>query len=380
MGKLFTSESVTQGHPDKICDQVSDAILDAILKDDPNGRVAVEALTTRGMVIVAGEISTTTYVDIPAVVREVVREAGYTRPEYGFDYQSVAVISSIQEQSQDIAQGVDIGGAGDQGLMFGFAVDETPELMPLPIMLAHRLVRRLAEVREAGILPYLRPDGKSQVTVEYDNEGKPVWVDTVVLSAQHDEDVKLSGLQEDLRELVIKHVIPEELRDKNIKCYINPTGRFVTGGPVADTGVTGRKIMVDTYGGYARHGGGCFSGKDPTKVDRSATYMARYIAKNIVKAGIAKKVEVQLAYAIGVAEPVAIYVDTFGTSDVPEEVIVKAIRKRFDLTPRGIIDELKLLRPIYKRTASYGHFGREEEGFTWERTDTAKDLLELIHG
>ena len=380
MGKLFTSESVTQGHPDKICDQVSDAILDAILKDDPNGRVAVEALTTRGMVIVAGEISTTTYVEIPAVVREVVREAGYTRPEYGFDYQSVAVISSIQEQSQDIAQGVDVGGAGDQGLMFGFAVDETPELMPLPIMLAHRLVRRLAEVREAGILPYLRPDGKSQVTVEYDNEGKPVGVDTVVLSAQHDEDVKLSVLQEDLRELVIKHVIPEELRDQNIKCYINPTGRFVIGGPVADTGVTGRKIMVDTYGGYARHGGGCFSGKDPTKVDRSATYMARYIAKNLVKADIAKKVEVQLAYAIGVAEPVAIYVDTFGTSDVPEEVIVKAIRKRFDLTPRGIIDELKLLRPIYKRTASYGHFGREEEGFTWERTDAAKDLLELIHG
>jgi len=380
MGKLFTSESVTQGHPDKICDQVSDAILDAILKDDPNGRVAVEALTTRGMVIVAGEISTTTYVEIPAVVREVVREAGYTRPEYGFDYQSVAVISSIQEQSQDIAQGVDVGGAGDQGLMFGFAVDETPELMPLPIMLAHRLVRRLAEVREAGILPYLRPDGKSQVTVEYDNEGKPVRVDTVVLSAQHDEDIKLSVLQEDLRELVIKHVIPEELRDKNIKCYINPTGRFVIGGPVADTGVTGRKIMVDTYGGYARHGGGCFSGKDPTKVDRSATYMARYIAKNLVKADIAKKVEVQLAYAIGVAEPVAIYVDTFGTSDVPEEVIVKAIRKRFDLTPRSIIDELKLLRPIYKRTASYGHFGREEEGFTWERTDAAKDFLELIHG
>jgi len=380
MGKLFTSESVTQGHPDKICDQVSDAILDAILKDDPNGRVAVEALTTRGMVIVAGEISTTTYVEIPAVVREVVREAGYTRPEYGFDYQSVAVISSIQEQSQDIAQGVDVGGAGDQGLMFGFAVDETPELMPLPIMLAHRLVRRLAEVREAGILPYLRPDGKSQVTVEYDNEGKPVRVDTVVLSAQHDEDVKLSVLQEDLRELVIKHVIPEELRDQNIKCYINPTGRFVIGGPVADTGVTGRKIMVDTYGGYARHGGGCFSGKDPTKVDRSATYMARYIAKNLVKADIAKKVEVQLAYAIGVAEPVAIYVDTFGTSDVPEEVIVKAIRKRFDLTPRSIIDELKLLRPIYKRTASYGHFGREEEGFTWERTDAAKDFLELIHG
>ena len=380
MGKLFTSESVTQGHPDKICDQVSDAILDAILKDDPNGRVAVEALTTRGMVIVAGEISTTTYVEIPAVVREVVREAGYTRPEYGFDYQSVAVISSIQEQSQDIALGVDVGGAGDQGLMFGFAVDETPELMPLPIMLAHRLVRRLAEVREAGILPYLRPDGKSQVTVEYDNEGKPVRVDTVVLSAQHDEDVKLSVLQEDLRELVIKHVIPEELRDQNIKCYINPTGRFVIGGPVADTGVTGRKIMVDTYGGYARHGGGCFSGKDPTKVDRSATYMARYIAKNLVKADIAKKVEVQLAYAIGVAEPVAIYVDTFGTSDVPEEVIVKAIRKRFDLTPRGIIDELKLLRPIYKRTASYGHFGREEEGFTWERTDAAKDFLELIHG
>lgn len=380
MGKLFTSESVTQGHPDKICDQVSDAILDAILKDDPNGRVAVEALTTRGIVIVAGEISTTTYVDIPAVVREVVREAGYTRPEYGFDYQSVAVISSIQEQSPDIAQGVDVGGAGDQGLMFGFAVDETPELMPLPIMLAHRLVRRLAEVRETGILPYLRPDGKSQVTVEYDSEGRPVRVDTVVLSAQHDEDVKTSVLEEDLRELVIKHVIPEELRDQNMRCLINRTGRFVIGGPVADTGVTGRKIMVDTYGGYARHGGGCFSGKDPTKVDRSAAYMARYIAKNLVKAGIAKKVEVQLAYAIGEAEPVAIYVDTFGTSNVPEEVIVKAIRKRFDLTPRGIIDELRLLRPIYKRTASYGHFGREEEGFTWERTDAAKDLMELIHG
>ncbi|MGB9824088.1 MAG: methionine adenosyltransferase [Candidatus Hydrothermia bacterium] len=379
MGKLFTSESVTKGHPDKICDQISDAVLDAVLKDDKKGRVAVEALTTRGLVMVAGELTTSTYVDIPEVVREVIRKAGYVRPEYGFDYQSVAVITSIQEQSPDIAMGVDVGGAGDQGLMFGYATDETPELMPLPIVLAHKLVRRLTEVREQGILPYLRPDGKSQVTVEYDDAGNPVKVTAVVLSAQHDEEVKIERLREDLRELVINYVITESLRDREMKCYINPTGKFVLGGPVADTGVTGRKIMVDTYGGFARHGGGCFSGKDPTKVDRSAAYMARYIAKNIVKAGIARRVEVQLAYAIGVAEPVAIYVDTFGTSKYSDEQIIRAIRKRFDLTPRGIIDELDLLKPIFYRTAAYGHFGREEEGFTWELTDAAKDLLELVN-
>ncbi len=379
MGKLFTSESVTKGHPDKICDQVSDAVLDAVLKDDKKGRVAIEALTTRGLVMVAGELTTSTYVDIPEIVREVIRKAGYVRPEYGFDYQSVAVITSIQEQSPDIAMGVDVGGAGDQGLMFGYATDETPELMPLPIVLAHKLVKRLTEVRESGILPYLRPDGKSQVTVEYDDKGNPIKINAVVLSAQHDEEVKIERLREDLKELVINYVIPEHLRDREMKCYINPTGKFVLGGPVADTGVTGRKIMVDTYGGFARHGGGCFSGKDPTKVDRSAAYMARYIAKNIVKAGIAKRVEVQLAYAIGVAEPVAIYVDTFGTSKYSDEQIIKAIKRRFDLTPRGIIEELDLLRPIYYRTAAYGHFGREEEGFTWELTDAAKDLLELVN-
>ncbi|MEO0286345.1 MAG: methionine adenosyltransferase [candidate division WOR-3 bacterium] len=379
MGRLFTSESVTKGHPDKICDQVSDAVLDAVLKDDKKGRVAIEALTTRGLVMVAGELTTSTYVDIPEIVREVIRKAGYVRPEYGFDYQSVAVITSIQEQSPDIAMGVDVGGAGDQGLMFGYATDETPELMPLPIVLAHKLVKRLTEVRESGILPYLRPDGKSQVTVEYDDKGNPIKINAVVLSAQHDEEVKIERLREDLKELVINYVIPEHLRDREMKCYINPTGKFVLGGPVADTGVTGRKIMVDTYGGFARHGGGCFSGKDPTKVDRSAAYMARYIAKNIVKAGIAKRVEVQLAYAIGVAEPVAIYVDTFGTSKYSDEQIIKAIKRRFDLTPRGIIEELDLLRPIYYRTAAYGHFGREEEGFTWELTDAAKDLLELVN-
>ncbi len=380
MGKLFTSESVTEGHPDKLCDQISDAILDAIIEKDPEGRVAVETLTTRGLIFVAGEISTKTYVEIPRIAREVVREAGYIKPEYGFEYQSVAVISSIQEQSPDIAVGVDKGGAGDQGLMFGLAVDETPELMPMPIMLAHRLVRRLAEVRKNGTLPYLRPDGKSQVTVEYDSEGKPVRVDTVIISAQHDRGVRHDRIKSDIIELVINEIIPEEMRDDKTKYYVNPTGIFEIGGPVGDTGVTGRKIMVDTYGGYGRHGGGCFSGKDPSKVDRSATYMARYIAKNIVAAKIARKVEVQLAYAIGVDQPVAIYVDTFGTSDIPEEELVKAIRKRFDLTPRGIIKELKLLRPVYRRTAVYGHFGREEEGFCWERTDAAKDLAELIHG
>ncbi|HOP32809.1 MAG TPA: methionine adenosyltransferase [Candidatus Hydrothermia bacterium] len=380
MRRLFTSESVTKGHPDKICDQVSDAVLDAVLKDDKDGRVAVEALTTRGLVMVAGEITTKTYVDIPEVVREVIKKAGYVRPEYGFDYQSVAVITSIQEQSPDIAQGVNIGGAGDQGIMFGYATDETPELMPMPISFAHKLVRRLTELRENGTVPYLRPDGKSQVTFEYDNTGTPVKATAVVLSAQHDEEVKMERLTEDLRELVINYVIPEELRDKDMRCFINPTGKFVQGGPVADTGVTGRKIMVDTYGSFARHGGGCFSGKDPSKVDRSAAYMARYIAKNIVKAGIAKKVEVQLAYAIGISEPVAVNIDTFGTSKYSEEQISRVIRKVFDLSPRGIIERLELLRPIFYKTAVYGHFGREEEGFTWELTNAVKDLQEAISG
>ncbi len=374
---FFTSESVTEGHPDKICDQISDAILDRVMEEDPRGRVAVEALTTRGLVMVAGEMRTSTYVDIPSLVRELIRQIGYTRPEYGFEAESVAVITSIQEQSPDIAMGVDIGGAGDQGLMFGFAVDETPEFMPLPIVLAHRLVRRLSEMRQQGILPYLRPDGKSQVTVEY-VDGVPARVEAVVLSAQHDPDVAIDDLRHDLLEEVIKKVIPASMLDDNTRYHINPTGRFVIGGPVADTGLTGRKVMIDTYGGYARHGGGAFSGKDPTKVDRSAAYMARYIAKNLVKAGVARKVEVQLAYAIGVAQPVAIYVDTFGTSEIPEEEIVKAIRKRFDLSPKGIIRELDLLRPVYRKTAAYGHFGREEEGFTWERTDVARDFEELL--
>ncbi len=377
---LFTSESVTEGHPDKLADQISDAILDAILEKDPEGRVAVETLTTRGLVMVAGEISTKCYVEIPSIVREVVRKTGYTRPEYGFEYQSVAVVTSIQEQSPDIALGVDTGGAGDQGMMFGFAVDETPELMPMPIMLAHKLVRRLTEVRVQNIIPYLRPDGKSQVTIEYDEEGKPVKVDAVVVSAQHCPDVHIDDLRHDILEHVIKKIVPSDMMDDDTKIYINPTGRFVIGGPVGDTGVTGRKIMVDSYGGFARHGGGCFSGKDPTKVDRSGAYMARFIAKNLVAAGIAKKVEVQLAYAIGVAQPVAIYVDTYGTTDIPEEVIVKAIRRRFDLSPICIIKELDLLRPIYLRTAAYGHFGREEEGFPWERLTAVKDLKDLILG
>lgn len=374
---FFTSESVTEGHPDKICDQVSDAILDRVLEEDPRGRAAIEALATRGLVMVAGEMRTATYVEIPSLVRELIRQIGYTRPEYGFEAESVAVITSIQEQSPDIAMGVDIGGAGDQGLMFGFAVDETLELMPLPVVLSHRLVQRLADVRRKKILPYLRPDGKSQVTVEY-QEGRPVRVDTVVLSAQHDPDVNMDDLRQDLLEEVIRKVIPPDMLDDQTTYHINPTGRFVIGGPVADTGLTGRKVMIDAYGGYARHGGGAFSGKDPTKVDRSAAYMARYIAKNLVKAGVARKVEVQLAYAIGVAQPVAIYVDTFGTSNIPEEEIIKAIRKRFDLSPKGIIRELDLLRPIYRKTAVYGHFGREEEGFTWERTDVARDFEELL--
>jgi len=365
---LFTSESVTEGHPDKIADQISDAVLDSVMAQDPQGRVACETLVTTGLVFVAGEISTTCYVDIPGVVRETIKEAGYVKPEYGFDFLNCGVITAIQEQSQDIAVGVDQGGAGDQGMMFGFANRETPELMPLPIILAHKLVRRLAQVRKEKILPYLRPDGKSQVTVLYEN-GEPKEVTAVVISAQHDPEVEISTLYSDIVEAVVKEVIPEDLRAKNIKYYVNPTGRFVVGGPQGDTGVTGRKIMVDTYGGFGRHGGGCFSGKDPTKVDRSAAYMMRYLAKNIVASGIADKCEMQVAYAIGVAEPVSLMVNTYGTGKIPEGKIVEIIRESFDLTPRGIINYLNLRRPIYKKTACYGHFGRNEEEFTWEKTD-----------
>ncbi len=370
---LFTSESVTEGHPDKIADQISDAVLDSIMEQDPNGRVACETLVTTGLVFIAGEITTSGYVDLPKVVRDTVREVGYTRAKYGFDFETCAVISAIQEQSPDIAQGVDIGGAGDQGMMFGYACKETEELMPLPIMLAHKLVRRLAAVRKDGILEYLRPDGKSQVTVEYEN-GKPVRVDTIVLSAQHSPSVTQNTIKEDLVELVIEHVIPKELLDKNTKIFVNPTGRFVVGGPLADTGLTGRKIMVDTYGGRTPHGGGCFSGKDPTKVDRSAAYMARYLAKNIVAAGIADEIGIQIAYAIGIAEPVSIMIDTYGTGKIPDEKIVEMIRDMFDLTPAGMIKFLDLRRPIYKKTAVYGHFGRNEKEFTWERTDSAEKL------
>lgn len=373
----FTSESVTEGHPDKLCDQVSDAVLDAILEKDPHARVACEAMTSRGMFIVAGEITTECYVEIPDIVREVLREAGYVNPSYGMDYETVAVLTAIQPQAPDISIGVDVGGAGDQGMMFGFAINETPELMPLPIMLAHKLVRRLAQVRRNGTLPYLRPDGKSQVTVRY-VDSKPDKVTAIVLSAQHDPDISEKELREDLIEVVIEKIIPRELMDDDVQIYINPTGRFVIGGPQADTGLTGRKIMVDTYGGYARHGGGCFSGKDPTKVDRSATYMARYLAKNVVAAGIADICEIQIAYAIGVRDPVAIYVNTYGTGKVPEDKIVKFIKERFDLSPIGIINFLNLRKPIYKRTAVYGHFGREEEGFTWERTDSKDAFKELL--
>jgi S-adenosylmethionine synthetase len=370
---LFTSESVTEGHPDKIADQISDAILDAVLAEDPLGRVACETLVTTGLAMISGEITTKTYVDFPSIVRSTIKEIGYTRAKYGFDSETCAVISSIDPQSPDIAQGVDTGGAGDQGLMFGFACRETPELMPLPITLAHKLVRRLAEARKSNELDFLRPDGKSQVTIEYEGK-RPVRASAIVISTQHSPDISGGDLRDAVIETIIKKAVPAELLDKDTVFHINPTGRFVVGGPQGDTGLTGRKIIVDTYGGRGRHGGGCFSGKDPTKVDRSACYMARYIAKNIVASGLADEVEVQLAYAIGVAEPVSVYVETFGTSRVDPQRIVELIREHFQLTPRGIIESLKLRRPIFKKTAAYGHFGRTEPEFTWEATDKAKAL------
>ncbi|HUM01184.1 MAG TPA: methionine adenosyltransferase [Thermoanaerobaculia bacterium] len=370
---LFTSESVTEGHPDKIADQISDAILDAILGDDPTGRVACETLVTTGLALIAGEITTQTWVDIPGIVRRTIREVGYTRAKYGFDYETCAVISTIDKQSPDIAQGVDTGGAGDQGLMFGYAVRETEELMPLPITLAHRLTMRLAEARKTHVLDWLRPDGKSQVTVEYDG-AKPVRVEAVVVSTQHAESVPTPELRDAVTEEIIKAVVPAAMLDAKTKFHINPTGRFVIGGPQGDTGLTGRKIIVDTYGGSGRHGGGAFSGKDPTKVDRSASYMARYVAKNLVAAGLADRVEVQLAYAIGVAEPVSVHVETFGTGKVDPAKLPVLVREHFKLTPRGIIQALDLLRPIYRKTAAYGHFGRRLPEFTWERTDKAEAL------
>jgi S-adenosylmethionine synthetase len=371
---LFTSESVTEGHPDKIADQISDAVLDALLEQDPMSRVACETLLTTGLAMVAGEITTKGYVEIPDIVRQTIKEIGYTRAKYGFDSETCAVVTSVHSQSPDIAMGVDTGGAGDQGLMFGYACDETPELMPMTIMLAHKLTRRLSEVRKKEILPYLRPDGKSQVTIEYRN-GKPYRLHTIVVSSQHSPDVELKKLRKDIIENVILPVLPKKLLDeKSIVYHINPTGRFVTGGPMGDTGLTGRKIIVDTYGGVGSHGGGCFSGKDPTKVDRSASYMARYVAKNIVAAGIASEVEVQLAYAIGVPEPVSIHVDDFGTGKVHHDKLITIIRNNFDMTPKGILKSLKLRRPIYKKTAAYGHFGRHEPEFTWEKTDKAAKL------
>ena len=387
---LFTSESVTEGHPDKICDAISDAILDALLKEDPMSRVACETCVTTGLVMVMGEITTSAYVDIQKIVRETVNEIGYNRAKFGFDGSTCAVLTAIDEQSADIALGVDNAlevkenqmtdeeldriGAGDQGMMFGYASDETPELMPFPIMMAHKLVKRLTEVRKDKTLPYLRPDGKSQVTVEYDEENRPVRIDTVVLSTQHDETVALEQIKQDVKKYVFDAVLPAEMIDQDTKFYVNPTGWFVIGGPAGDSGLTGRKIIVDTYGGMARHGGGAFSGKDPTKVDRSASYAARYVAKNIVAAGLAKRCEIQLSYAIGVAHPMSISVNTFGTGKLPEAELIRRIRKCFDLRPAGIIKMLDLRRPIYKETSAYGHFGREDAGFPWEKTDRAEML------
>ena len=371
---LFTSESVTEGHPDKICDQISDAILDACLAEDPMSRVACETLTCTGLVVIAGEITTKAYVDFQGLVRSVVADIGYTHSDHGFDSNTCAVISTINKQSPDIAQGVDTGGAGDQGMMFGYATNETPQLMPLPISLAHRLTEKLSDVRRSGLMPYLRPDGKSQVTVEYAEVGKPTRVDAVVISTQHDENVSNDQLRADVLKHVIQAVIPENLLDADTKYHINPTGRFVIGGPMGDSGLTGRKIIVDTYGGMGRHGGGAFSGKDATKVDRSAAYMARYIAKNIVASGLADRCEVQLAYAIGVAEPVSVLVDTFGTGKIEPKQLEDLVRANFSLTPKGIIDTLQLRRPIFRTTAAHGHFGREDKDFTWEKTDKAEAL------
>ena len=384
---LFTSESVTEGHPDKVCDQISDAVLDAILEQDPNGRVACETTACTGLIHVMGEITTSCYVDIAHIAREVVRDIGYDRGKYGFDCDTCAVITSIDEQSADIAMGVDkslenkegtdselSNGAGDQGMMFGYACDETPELMPLPLSLAQKLCKRMAEVRKSGQVPYMRPDGKSQVTVEYDEHNRPVRVDTVVISTQHDPDVSLEQIRKDMIEQVAKAVIPADMLDENTKYYVNPTGRFVKGGPAADSGLTGRKIIVDTYGGSAPHGGGCFSGKDPTKVDRSAAYAARYVAKNIVAAGLARRCQVQLAYAIGVAQPVSVLVDTFGTGTVGDDRLETAVRKVFDLRPTAIIRDLDLRKPIYRKLAAYGHMGREDLGVTWEKTDRTEAL------
>jgi len=372
--RLFTSESVTEGHPDKVADQISDAVLDAVYKDDPKGRVACETYVTTGLCLVGGEITTETYADIPGIARQTIKEIGYTNADFGYDYKTCSVITTIDQQSPYIAMGVDREGAGDQGMMFGFAIDETPELMPMPIVLAHKLTRRLAQVRKEGGIPYLRPDGKSQVTVKYIDD-KPAFVDTVVISTQHDPDISNAQIREDVISKVIMPEMPSSMVPASgITFHVNPTGRFVIGGPQGDTGLTGRKIIVDTYGGFARHGGGAFSGKDPSKVDRSACYAARYIAKNIVAAGLARRCEIQLAYAIGVAEPVSVYVDSFGTGQMPDEEIVKLVRKNFNLTPRGIIEMLDLRRPIYKDTASYGHFGRLDKDFSWERTDKVKDL------